>query len=142
MITELLADLDAESRELDDLVAGAPDWSVPTPAEGWTVGHQIGHLMWTDRAAILAITDPEAFRPYRTGVAFLKACHDQDPGRFAWRAKAYEFVEKIPAIDLLAGSAALREGLDAGASLDELTARWPRDEGAFAEQRAEFLLYE
>ena len=62
MITELLADLDAESRELDDLVAGAPDWSVPTPAEGWTVGHQIGHLMWTDRAAILAITDPEAFQ--------------------------------------------------------------------------------
>lgn len=62
MITELLADLDAESRELDDLVAGAADWSVPTPAEGWTVGHQIGHLMWTDRAAILAITDPEAFQ--------------------------------------------------------------------------------
>ncbi len=61
MITELLADLDAESRELDDLVAGAEDWSVPTPAEGWTVAHQIGHLMWTDKAAILAITNPEAF---------------------------------------------------------------------------------
>jgi len=61
VITELLADLDAESRELDDLVAGAEDWSVPTPAEGWTVAHQIGHLMWTDKAAILAITNPEAF---------------------------------------------------------------------------------
>ena len=61
MITELLADLDAESRELDDLVAGAEDWSMPTPAEGWTVAHQIGHLMWTDKAAILAITNPEAF---------------------------------------------------------------------------------
>ncbi|MGW6931500.1 TIGR03084 family metal-binding protein [Lentzea sp. NPDC054927] len=62
MITELLADLDAESQALDDIVAGAQDWSVPTPAEGWTVAHQIGHLMWTDRAAILAITDPEAFQ--------------------------------------------------------------------------------
>lgn len=62
MITELLADLDAESRELDDLVAGAEDWSLPTPAQGWTIGHQIGHLMWTDKAAILAITDPEAFQ--------------------------------------------------------------------------------
>jgi hypothetical protein len=30
VITELLADLDAESRELDALVAGAPDWSLPT----------------------------------------------------------------------------------------------------------------
>ncbi|GLY53348.1 TIGR03084 family metal-binding protein [Lentzea sp. NBRC 102530] len=61
MITELLADLDAESRSLDEIVQGA-DFSVPTPAEGWTVGHQIGHLMWTDKAAILAITDPEAFK--------------------------------------------------------------------------------
>ncbi|SER43894.1 TIGR03084 family protein [Lentzea xinjiangensis] len=61
MITELLADLDAESRELDELVAGA-DWTLPTPAQGWTIGHQIGHLMWTDKAAILAITDPEAFQ--------------------------------------------------------------------------------
>ncbi|MCP2250168.1 TIGR03084 family metal-binding protein [Lentzea aerocolonigenes] len=62
MITELLADLDAESRDLDELVAGAPDWTLATPAEGWTIGHQIGHLMWTDKAAILAIADPEAFR--------------------------------------------------------------------------------
>jgi uncharacterized protein YbbC (DUF1343 family) len=90
----------------------------------------------------LHVTDREAFRPYRTGVAFLKACHDQDPATFAWRAKAYEFVDKIPAIDLLAGSAALREGIEAGASLDELAARWPRDEGAFADERAEYLLYE
>lgn len=62
MITELLADLDAESRELDELVAAQADWTLPTPAEGWTIGHQIGHLMWTDKAAILAITDPEAFQ--------------------------------------------------------------------------------
>jgi uncharacterized protein (TIGR03084 family) len=61
VITELLADLDAESRELDELVAGA-DWTLPTPAEGWTIGHQIGHLMWTDKAAVLAITDPEGFQ--------------------------------------------------------------------------------
>ena len=89
----------------------------------------------------LHVTDPEAFRPYRTGVAFLKACHDQAPDAFRWRAKAYEFVDAIPAIDLLAGNAELRAGIEAGASLDELTARWPRDEGAFAEERAQYLLY-
>ncbi|MEO8703498.1 MAG: DUF1343 domain-containing protein [Kofleriaceae bacterium] len=87
------------------------------------------------------VTHPDNFRPYRTGVAFLKACHDQAPDQFQWRHRAYEFVDKIPAIDLLAGSAALREGIAAGASLDELSARWPREEGAFAEERAEFLLY-
>lgn len=89
----------------------------------------------------LHITNPETFRPYRTGVAFLKAAHDQAPEQFHWREKAYEFVDAIPAIDLLAGSAALREGIAAGASLEDLAARWPREEGAFAEERAEFLLY-
>jgi uncharacterized protein (TIGR03084 family) len=57
----LIADLDAESEELDALVSGAPDWSRPTPAEGWTIAHQIAHLAWTDRVAVLAATDSEAF---------------------------------------------------------------------------------
>ena len=89
----------------------------------------------------LHVTDPVAFRPYRTGVAFLKACRDQDPAQFKWRDKAYEFVDTIPAIDLLCGTDQIRKGIEAGASLDELAARWPRDEGAFAEERAPFLLY-
>ena len=87
------------------------------------------------------VTHSDAFRPYRTGVAFLKAAHDQAPEQFAWRAKAYEFVDQIPAIDLLAGTAALREGIEAGASIDDLTARWPRDEGAWLEEREPYLLY-
>jgi uncharacterized protein YbbC (DUF1343 family) len=90
----------------------------------------------------LHVTNPETFRPYRTGVAFLKACYDQSPAAFKWRARAYEFVEAIPAIDLLTGGDAIRTGIEAGTSLDELTARWPRDEGDFAAERAEYLLYE
>jgi uncharacterized protein YbbC (DUF1343 family) len=90
----------------------------------------------------LHVTSPETFRPYLTGVAFLKACYDQSPASFRWRAKAYEFVDKIPAIDLLAGGDALRKGIEAGASLAELSARWPRDEGDFAAERADYLLYE
>jgi len=90
----------------------------------------------------LHVTNAETFRPYRTGVAFLKACYDQSPASFKWRSKAYEFVEDKPAIDLLAGGPSLREGIEAGASLDDLAARWPRDEGAFAEERAAYTLYE
>ncbi|MFI0784824.1 TIGR03084 family metal-binding protein [Streptomyces lydicus] len=57
------ADLRAESEELDALVAGLPAgrWAQPTPAAGWTVAHQIAHLEWTDRQALLAATDPDAF---------------------------------------------------------------------------------
>ncbi|MEV0258380.1 TIGR03084 family metal-binding protein [Streptomyces sp. NPDC050732] len=59
----VLDDLRAESEELDRLVAGLSRerWSLATPAPGWTVAHQIAHLTWTDRAALLAATDPEAF---------------------------------------------------------------------------------
>jgi len=89
----------------------------------------------------LHLTSLEAFRPYRTGVAVLKACRDQAPDRFRWRERAYEFVDRIPAIDLLAGTDALRKGIEAGASLDDLAARWPRDEGAWAEEREQYLLY-
>jgi uncharacterized protein YbbC (DUF1343 family) len=90
----------------------------------------------------LHVTNPEAFRPYLTGVAFLKACYDQSPASFRWREKAYEFVDQIPAIDLLAGGDAVRKGIEAGAALADLSARWPRDEGDFAAERADYLLYE
>jgi uncharacterized protein YbbC (DUF1343 family) len=88
----------------------------------------------------LHVTAADEFRPVRTGVAFLAACRAQ--GAVPWRERAYEFVDRIPAIDLLAGGPWLREGIDAGASLDELSARWPRDEGAFRDERAPYLLYE
>ena len=39
-----------------------PPGSAPTPAEGWTVAHQIAHLAWTDEQALLAATEPEGFR--------------------------------------------------------------------------------
>lgn len=87
------------------------------------------------------VTNHDTFRPYRTGVAFLKACHDQNPAEFKWREKAYEFVDKIPAIDLLCGTDEVRKGIEAGASLDDLAQSWPRYEGEFSEQRQEFLLY-
>lgn len=60
---ELLTDLAAEGESLDALVAGLaePGWSTPTPADGWTIAHQIAHLAWTDEVATLAATDPERF---------------------------------------------------------------------------------
>lgn len=63
-LDEVLADLWAESAELDRLVGGLPaeDWARPTPAEGWTIAHQIAHLAWTDEAAHLAATDPDGFQ--------------------------------------------------------------------------------
>jgi uncharacterized protein (TIGR03084 family) len=63
VLTDLLADLTAEGAALDAVVAELEDtaWLGPTPAEGWTVAHQIAHLAWTDQQALLAATDPEGF---------------------------------------------------------------------------------
>lgn len=87
------------------------------------------------------VTDAATYLPYRTGVAFLKACRDLAPAGFAWRTRAYEFVDTIPAIDLLCGGPAVREGIDAGASLEDLAATWAADERAFAEARRAHLRY-
>ncbi|MBO2454836.1 TIGR03084 family protein [Actinomadura barringtoniae] len=62
-LRDLLADLSAEGESLDALVAPlAPaGWAAPTPAEGWTIAHQIAHLAWTDRQSVAAATDAAAF---------------------------------------------------------------------------------
>jgi uncharacterized protein (TIGR03084 family) len=57
----ILGDLDAETRTIDDVVANLPasDWARATPAEGWTIAHQVAHLAWTDRKAFIAAAHPE-----------------------------------------------------------------------------------
>ncbi|TLS41850.1 TIGR03084 family protein [Streptomyces montanus] len=61
--TSVLDDLREESDELDRVVSELSEeqWAHATPAPGWSIAHQIAHLAWTDRAALLAVTDPEAF---------------------------------------------------------------------------------
>ena len=62
----LLADLRAEHDALDERVDALDDagWTTPTPAEGWTVADSVSHLAFFDRAAILALTDADAFRAH------------------------------------------------------------------------------
>jgi uncharacterized protein (TIGR03084 family) len=62
-LQQIVDDLRAESDELDALVAPLADidWTASTPAAGWSIAHQIGHLLWTDRGALIAVTDEAAF---------------------------------------------------------------------------------
>ncbi|MEU3255010.1 TIGR03084 family metal-binding protein [Streptomyces sp. NPDC006997] len=62
--TPVIDDLRRESEELDALVRelGEKEWRLDTPAPGWTVAHQIAHLAWTDRAALVAVTDVDGFQ--------------------------------------------------------------------------------
>lgn len=66
-----MADLRAESEELDALVADLPAerWADATPAAGWRIAHQIAHLLWTDRVALTAVTDEAGFAQLLTEAA-------------------------------------------------------------------------
>lgn len=86
----IVDDLRAESHHLDSLVAdlGADGWTKATPAPGWTVAHQIAHLLWTDRVALLSVDDEAAF-------AEVLAAAGRDPLGFVDRG-AEEVAESPP----------------------------------------------
>ena len=91
----MVDDLHAESDVLDALVSPLPAvrWSTPTPAAGWTIAHQIAHLLWTDRVALLSIVDEPAFGTALTAAA-------ADPTGFV--DAAAEELAATPAAELLA----------------------------------------
>jgi len=63
-MTTLAADLAAESAVTRALVAGLGEagWRTPTPAVGWDIADQIGHLAYFDEAAVRSAVHPDEFR--------------------------------------------------------------------------------
>jgi uncharacterized protein (TIGR03084 family) len=62
-VDELRRDLAAETASLLAILRPLREaaWRTPTPAEGWTIADQIGHLAYFDEAATLAMHEPERF---------------------------------------------------------------------------------
>jgi uncharacterized protein YbbC (DUF1343 family) len=92
-------------------------------------------------AVFLHVTDRRTFEPYRAGLAFVEAAQAQARQSFRWRTEKYEFVDHIPAFDLLTGSAEIRERFDAGRSIDDLLERGRHEVEEFRNARRPFLLY-
>jgi uncharacterized protein YbbC (DUF1343 family) len=87
------------------------------------------------------VLDRQAFRPVATGVALVAAFRSSDPDRFRWRDPPYEYErEKVP-FDILAGSAELREQVEAGLPADEIARSWEGGVREFERVRRRFLLY-
>ncbi|WP_343572945.1 TIGR03084 family metal-binding protein [Mycobacterium sp.] len=109
---QIVDDLSAESDELDALVTPLADdrWTTPTPAAGWTVAHQIGHLLWTDRAALMSVTDADAFAGVVTTaledpIGFVNAAADElaavPPAALLadWRATRVQLHDALLSVD-------------------------------------------
>ncbi len=80
------------------------------------------------------VTDRATFRPYATYLALIGYAARHHPEHFAFRTDAYEFVDSIPAFDLLTGGDEARLGMLAGDDPAELARRLSAPPEGWAEQ--------
>lgn len=87
------------------------------------------------------VTDRERFAPYRLSLDIIRAAMANHPDKFAWKQPPYEYeYEKLP-MDMILGSRALRESLEAGTAIDKLEAQWQDGLDDFRKSREAFLIY-
>ncbi len=87
------------------------------------------------------VTDRSAYLPYRSGIALIAHIRRLWPEPFRWRDPPYEYeFERLP-IDILSGSPALREGVEAGQGVPELAEAANEGRSAFDPVRERYLLY-
>lgn len=92
--------------------------------------------------AFLHVTDRRTFDPFVTGIAVFQTCRELGGRQFAWRADAYEFVEDVPAFDLLCGNSTVRQGIEAGRTLKQIVGGFSKSLKPFLSSRKRHLLYD
>ena len=107
-----------EARLARDLVCTRLGGFIARPATFKPVFHKYAGQIC--RGVQIHVTNPKEFRPMATYVAIIALSARQAPEVFRFRTEPYEFVDDIPAIDLLAGSTILREGVVKGLDPMEL----------------------
>lgn len=91
--------------------------------------------------AQIHVTDREKFKPFKTGVAILKAIHNTWPKQFEWKQPPYEYEEHKLPIDILAGSDRLRKDIESWKDLNEMETWWKEESKAFEKIRKKYLIY-
>jgi uncharacterized protein YbbC (DUF1343 family) len=87
------------------------------------------------------VLDRRTFEPVITGVAVVKTAFDMYRDEFRWKEPPYEYVHDKNPFDVIAGTASLREAIEAGASLEDVETSWRKPLDAFRRLRRGFLLY-
>jgi uncharacterized protein YbbC (DUF1343 family) len=87
------------------------------------------------------LLDRVGFNATLLGLVTLQAAWRCDPERFGWREEPYEFVADVPAIDLLTGSARVRELIEADQDVHVVLEEWEPERRGFLERRSGCLLY-
>lgn len=92
--------------------------------------------------AQIHVTDRGKFKPFKTGVAVLKAIHNTYPRDFKWKQPPYEYEEISLPIDILAGTDRLRKDIEAWRDIDEMEKWWKQEAKGFEKTRKKYLIYE
>ncbi|MEW6001555.1 MAG: DUF1343 domain-containing protein [Nitrospirota bacterium] len=92
--------------------------------------------------AQIHVVNREKFKPFKTGVAILKAVYDLYPENFAWKKPPYEYeTDKMP-IDILAGTDRLRIDIENRKDLEEMEEWWKEECLRFQRKmRKKYLIY-
>jgi len=91
--------------------------------------------------AQIHVTGRDKFKPFKTGVAVLKAVHDFYPKSFRWKNPPYEYeTEKMP-IDILAGTDRLRKEIEKGESIKNMEGWWTEESRTIQKIRKKYLMH-
>ena len=89
----------------------------------------------------LHVTDRQIFKSFLTGVAVIREVLALYGDSFKWLEPPYEYEYTIQPIDMLAGTASLRQTVEAGRDLSELERSWEKELEGFRVLRESCLLY-
>jgi uncharacterized protein YbbC (DUF1343 family) len=91
--------------------------------------------------AQIHVTNRNKFKPFKTGVAILKAIYELYPESFRWKEPPYEYeILKMP-IDILTGTDRLRKDIGKGESLKNMEEWWIEESKSFEKIRKRYLIY-
>ncbi len=100
------------------------------------------HAKQTCGGCQIHVLDRERFQPVLAAVLLTEAFRQAALDQFAWREPPYEYEHvKLP-FDILAGTSATRQQLEAGVPAEAIARSWEPAVAEFGQIRREFLLYE
>ncbi|MBI4699261.1 MAG: DUF1343 domain-containing protein, partial [Nitrospirae bacterium] len=92
--------------------------------------------------AQIHVTNRKIFKPFKTGVAVIKAVHDIYPEHFKWKQPPYEYEGLKMPVDILAGTDRLRKEIESGRSIRHMEEWWDEQRLEFNNNvRKRFLIY-
>jgi uncharacterized protein YbbC (DUF1343 family) len=89
------------------------------------------------------VLNRKIFRPFKTGIAVLKAVHDLYADQFSWKQPPYEYEKENLPIDILSGNDRIRKDIEKGKRIKQMEGWWTEQCNEFIKKkRKRYLIYE